>query len=185
VTAATASNVQITDPLPTDLIFVSFGNVPSGGVTTWNASTKTLGWSFATLPVGTYSLTYQAQVNSYVQQGVVLTNTAQLTYSGLTNPKTGVSNVTMAMSYMVHVGVYNEAGELVKQVWVQELSQQILSFDIFTQPTITTLHGQVFIEYKGQQIATWDGTNTSGDTVSHGKYYVKVDNVEALGNVVR
>jgi flagellar hook assembly protein FlgD len=106
-----------------------------------------------------------------------------VTYDGLANPKTTSVNVTMATAYTVHVGVYNEAGELVKEVWVQQLSQEILSFNLFSQPTITSLHGQVYIEYQGQQIATWDGTNSTGDPVTNGKYYVKVDNVDSLGVV--
>jgi len=183
VTSGPANNIQVTDVLPAHLNFVGFGNAPSGGVTAWNVSTKTLSWSFAFLPLGPVTLTYEAQVDSYVQQGAVLTNNAQVTYSGLAVPKSTSVNVTMAMSFMVHVGVYNEAGELVKQIWVQQLSQQILSFDLLQQPTITSLHGQVYIEYKGQQIATWDGTNSAGDPVTNGEYYVKVDNVDPFGNV--
>jgi flagellar hook assembly protein FlgD len=140
-------------------------------------------FTFPSLSYGVYLITYQAQVDSFVKEGTVLSNKAQLIYDGLVVPKITTTNVTMATSYTVHVGVYNEAGELVKEVWVQQLSQEILSFDIFDNPTITSLNGQVFIEYKGTKIATWDGTNASGDPVSNGKYYLKVDNVDSLGVV--
>ena len=183
MTSGPADNVVVTDVLPAHLSFVAFGNVPLGGVAAWNVSTRTLTWNFTSLPAGPITFTYQAQVDSYVQQGAVLTNNAQVTYSGLAVPKRSSVDVTMATAYTVHVGVYNEAGELVKEVWVQQLSQQILNFDLLAQPTITSLHGQVFIEYQGQQIATWDGTNSTGDPVTNGKYYVKVDNVDSLGAV--
>ena len=183
VTTSGAINVQVTDVLPANLNFVAFGTIPAGGVPIWDPASKTMTFTFATLPVGTYPITYEAQVDSYVQEGTVIRNNAQLTYTGLSVPKTTSVDVTMATTYMVHVGVYNEAGELIKQIWVQQLSQEILSFNIFANPTITSLHGQVFIEYKGAQIATWDGTNASGDPVSNGKYYLKVDNVDSLGVV--
>jgi hypothetical protein len=39
------------------------------------------------------------------------------------------------------------------------------------------------VEYKGERIATWDGTNGDGDPVSNGAYYVKIDNVDPYGVV--
>jgi uncharacterized repeat protein (TIGR01451 family) len=176
-----ANGVVVTDVLPANLTFVSFGTVPAGGVTSQTG--KNLTWTFSSLAAGTYSFTYVAQVDNFVQQGTVLVNNAQVTYTGLAAPKTTAVTVTMATAYMVHVGVYNEAGELVKEIWVQQLSQQITSFDILQNPTITSLHGQIYIEYQGQQIATWDGTTQSGDPVTNGKYYVKVDNIDPYGVV--
>ena len=112
-----------------------------------------------------------------------MNNNASLMYAGLTTPKTTFVYVTMATAYTVHIGVYNEAGELIKEIWVQRLSEEITNFSIFATPTITSLHGQVYIEYKGTQIATWDGTNNAGDPVTNGDYYVKVDNVDPFGVV--
>jgi len=113
----------------------------------------------------------------------MLVNNAQVTYTGLATPKTTSVQVTMATAFMVHVGVYNEAGELVKEIWTQQLSEQITSFSLLQQPTITSLHGQIYVEYKGQQIATWDGTTQAGDPATNGAYYVKVDNVDPYGVV--
>ena len=183
VTAGPANFVTVTDTLPKNLSFVSFGPVPAGGTSDWNPLSKTMTFTFSSLSVGTYQLTYQTQVDSFVTEGVVLRNGAQVTYGGLPVPKQTAVNVTMATSYVVHVGVYNEAGELVKEIWVQELSQEILNLDVSASPTIVSLHGQFYLEYKGQAIATWDGTNSSGDPVSNGKYYVKVDNVDSMGVV--
>jgi uncharacterized repeat protein (TIGR01451 family) len=178
-----ANGVVVADVLPSHLNFVALGTVPAGGIGSWNVSTKTLTWTFPALAAGAYSFTYQAQVDNFVQQGTVLVNNAQVTYTGLAAPKTTAVTVTMATAYMVHLGVYNESGELVKEIWVQQLSQQITSFDIFQNPTITSLHGQIYIEYHGQQIATWDGTTQSGDPVTNGNYYVKVDNIDPYGVV--
>ena len=79
--------------------------------------------------------------------------------------------------------MYNEAGELIKEIWVQELSQQILNIDLLTSPTITSLDGVVYVEVHGQQIAAWDGTNKNDDPVTNGKYYIKVDNIDPFGVV--
>ena len=183
MTHGPANAITVTDVLPKNLNFVSFGTIPSSGTSDWNSLSKTMTFTFPSLALGTYQLTYQAQVDDFVTEGTVLKNDAQITYAGLPAPKETSSNVTMATTYSVHVAVYNEAGELVKEVWVQQLSQEILSFDIFDSPTIVSVHGQVFLEYKGQQIATWDGTNQSGDPVTNGKYYLKVDNVDSMGVV--
>lgn len=130
----------------------------------------------------TYQFTYQTQVDNYVQQGVILTNNAQLTYAELLTPKKAWVDVKMATIYVVHVGVYNEAGELVKEIWMQELSQDITSFSL-DSTSITSLHGYISVDYQGTQIATWDGTNGNGNPVSNGDYYVKIDNVDPYGVV--
>jgi flagellar hook assembly protein FlgD len=143
-----------------------------------------LTWTWpAPLPVGTYTLTYQAQVDSYVQEGTILRNTAQLTYAGYAGAKQASADVEMATTFLVRVGVYNEVGELVKEIWTQQLSSEILSFDLFEQPVINSLHGQVFVLFQGKKIGTWDGTNQAGNPVSNGMYYVKVDNVDPYGVV--
>jgi flagellar hook assembly protein FlgD len=49
--------------------------------------------------------------------------------------------------------------------------------------SITSVNGAVYLEYQGAQIATWNGTNAEGDPVSNGVYYVKIDNVDAYGQV--
>ena len=112
---------------------------------------------------------------------MILTNTAQLTYVGYPTAQNASASVTMAKSFQVKIGVYNEAGELVKYIYVQELSQEITNFNLLQNPTITSLNGKVYVYVDGQMIATWDGTNQNGTPVSNGTYYVKVDNVDSLG----
>ena len=178
-----ANNVVVTDVLPPYLSFVGFGNPPSSGVTQFNLPTNTMTWTFPSLGVGSYSLTYQALVGSYVPQGTILTNKAQVDYTGLSSPKTTSVDVKMATSFTVKIGVYNEAGELVKEISVQELSQEITNFSILQTPVITSVNGKVYLEVNGQEIATWDGTDKAGNPVSNGSYYVQVSNVDPFGVV--
>jgi uncharacterized repeat protein (TIGR01451 family) len=182
VTAGLVSNATVTDVLPDNLIFVGFGTEPIGVTPNWDGG-HNLTWSWSFLSPGVVSFTYQARVDNYVQQGTILRNHAQLTYDGLANPKESHVDITMATLYKVHVGVYNAVGEMVKEIWVQQLSEEIKDFDIFESPMITSVHGKVYVDYQGVQIATWDGTNQSGDPVTNGKYHLKVDNVDAYGTV--
>ena len=179
VSNGVSSSVVVTDVLPKYLTWVSFGAVPAGGTSSNTGNNLT--WNFPTLAPGTYSFTYQAQVASYVPGGTVLTNNAQVVYAGNPTPKKTSVNINMAISYTVKIGVYNAAGELIKQISVQELSQQILSIQLLQTPTITSLHGVVYVDVHGQQVATWDGTNSNGQPVSNGEYYIKVDNIDSHG----
>ena len=175
-----ANSVVVTDLLPNYLTFEGFGPVPAG-VNLPTYVNNTLTWTLAVMPANPVTLTFQAQLASFEPQGTVITNTAQLTYASLSTPKKASVSMTMATNYTVHIGVYNEAGELIKQIAVQELSQEVTSFTIFQQPTITTLNGKVFVEVNGQAIASWDGTNQNGDPVLNGSYYVKVDSTDPYG----
>jgi flagellar hook assembly protein FlgD len=180
VVESPASSVTVTDTLPANMTFVSFGMMPAGGVTT--VSGNNLMWVFPTLPVGPATLTYRAQIGNFLPGGTVLTNNAQLTYFGNPVPQKASVDITISSIYTVKLGVYNGAGELVKQIWVREYSQQITNF---TMPSaaITSVHGVVYVEVDGQVLATWDGTNQVGDPVSNGSYYMKMDSVDPYGVV--
>ncbi len=182
VSGSTASGVHVSDPLPSHLIYLGLGPVTMGGTGTWDQSTKTLTWDWASLAPGTYTVTYQAQVDDYVTQGSVLVNNATLTYNGSSNSKQATVSVTLATLYLVHVAVYNETGELVKEVWVKEMPSEVNSFSLDSS-TITSVHGMTYVVWNGVQLAAWDGTNQAGDPVSNGKYFVKVDNSDSLGVV--
>lgn len=183
VTGNTAHLVQVADQMPGHLIYAGTGAVPAGGTSAWDPASKTLTWSWAYLAPGTYSLAYQADVDFYVTEGTLITNCASVNYDGLAAPRTACASTSMASLYTVHVGVYNEAGELVKDIWVQQLSSQVQDFNLSDDATITSVHGSVTVEFQGKPIAVWDGTNQTGDPVTNGKYYLKVDNVDGFGVV--
>ena len=180
VTQAAASSVTVKDVLPPQLTFMGYGTVPPGGVT-YAPVGQALMWTFPSLPVGAVTLTYSAKIAEFLDGGTVLTNNAQLTYNGNPAVQTASVNVTIETIYTVKIGVYNGAGELVKQIYVKELSQQITDINLLQTPTITSLHGVVYVTMDGVQLATWDGTNQAGDPVANGVYYVKVDNIDPMG----
>jgi uncharacterized repeat protein (TIGR01451 family) len=185
VTGSAASNVQVTDVLPDHLDFVRFVTVPSGGVPTWNPSTRTLGLSFPSpLAPGIHRLTYEARVDNSIQDGTVLINCADLTYSGWTGaPKRSCAEVELRGVYTVHVGVYNESGELVNEILVTRRSDRIEDFDITADLVIAGLNDPAIVVVDGVPLVTWNGDNRNGDPVSNGTYHLKIDNVDAYGVV--
>jgi flagellar hook assembly protein FlgD len=91
--------------------------------------------------------------------------------------------VTVTGQYTVTISVYNEAGEVVKTISIQQFSQPVNSAALSSK-TITTLKGpggSVQIFYQGHLIGTWDGTNDSNLPVTNGAYEIKIDSVGTTG----
>jgi len=184
VTGNSVNNVVETDVLPSGLTFVAFGNMPAGTVTA--ANPPDLKWTLPSpLAPGTYQLTYQVLVNNSAA-GEMLTNRAQLTYTGLATPITSSVNVQVPGLYTVNIDIYNSAGEVVKVIPVHSEAQPINSITLSTSNLITTLQGPgsiINIYYGGVLIGTWDGSNNSGNPVTNGNYMIKVDSVSPQGVV--
>lgn len=84
------------------------------------------------------------------------------------------------------IGIYNEAGELVEEIYSQRLPQPLENVDLGGGGPITSLHGAqgaVTVYYGGVPIAVWDGFASGGNPATNGTYYVKVDNVDNAGVV--
>src|SRR5581483_1489107 len=129
ITGSPAFNVVVTDTLPTHLSFVGFGTTPSGAQT--QQIGQILTWSFSSLAVGNYDLYYQAKVDGFLQDGTLLENQAQAVMTG-GSPVTTKADVTVFGETLVQIGVYNEAGELVRSILVAKFSQPINSFQLST-----------------------------------------------------
>ena len=187
VTGNSVSGVTVIDTLPANVTFAGFGSAPAGTVTNFNSASSQLTWTLpATLPIGTYLLTYSTQVNNFVAGGTVIVNGAQLTYPGLGAPLAASAAATVIGQFTVKINVYNEAGEVVKQIYLQQLSQPINNFSIQATDSITSLNGAnkaVTLVYQGTVLAIWDGTTADGDPATNGSYYIKVDNIDNTGAI--
>jgi len=176
-----AGGATVTDNLPADENFTGFGSNPPGVTSTQNG--QALQWTFpAPVAVGDYLLTYQVKAGDFLPNGETLINQALLTTTGL-SPVTATASVVVAGAFTVTVGVYNEAGELVKQIAVTQFTQPIPSLQWPSGTTLSDLSQALSFTYLGRLIGQWDGTNSSGNPVSNGTYYVKLDNADASGNV--
>lgn len=84
------------------------------------------------------------------------------------------------------MAVYNEAGEVIKIIFVKQFPQPITDITLKGSNVITSLSGptgHIDIYYQGALIGTWDGTNALGNPAPNGIYNIKVDNVDTLGSV--
>jgi uncharacterized repeat protein (TIGR01451 family) len=183
VSGNTVSNTVILDTLPAEVSFGSLLSSPAGTSSSYNAAFSLLTLTLpSSLPPGSYTLTYSARVNDMLKGGIKPANNAQLTYLG-GGPVTASASFQVIGDYTVRVGVYNEAGELIKTVLTTQLSQPLLNFNL-TPSTITSLSGPnsaVSIFYGSLYVGSWDGMTQSGSLASNGNYYLKVDNIDNRG----
>jgi flagellar hook assembly protein FlgD len=145
-----------------------------------------LSWTIpGTLGAGTYRLSYEAKVNNFLKSQTVITNQAVMSYEG-GGPVTRRAPVTVTGNYTVKIGVYNSAGELVKEILVGQYTQPVMDIVLEGGNTIRTLNGVnsgVTIECDGTPLGIWNGTSASGNLESNGEYYIQVDNVDSMGVV--
>ncbi len=185
LTGTTLSNVIVTDTLPANVSFVSAGT-PSAGNATFYSNLSQISWSLpSTLTPGIYTLSYKTQVDPFTPSGTNIVNGAQLTFPGLGIPLTSSVTVQVTGQYAVNVGVYNEAGELINQIKVVQLSQSVNSLNLQGNAitSLTGTSGKIYIYSQGYLLGVWDGTNSNGDPVSNGVYFIKANSVDPYGVV--
>ena len=90
------------------------------------------------LSPGQYQMTYQAMVNNLVAAGINIQNCATANYVGGTASACVTTQTTG--QYTVKIGIYNEAGELVESLPVNQYSQAINSFNL-SSGSITEVSG--------------------------------------------
>jgi fimbrial isopeptide formation D2 family protein len=170
VTGGAVTNVVITDVLPASLTFVGFGN-SAGAVTT---SLNPLGWSFTSLNPGTYSITYQAQVAGNAPAGSVISNQAQLSYNGLTSPKTSTDSVTVAQTAPIaYPNPVRGGGPVELQVALNQ-PQDYLAVKVFTTSFRKVYGDTVKSVSAGVFLYGLDTTHFEGGAAANGLYYVVI-----------
>jgi hypothetical protein len=164
---------MITDTLPGPLNLLGFGLTPPGGTTSWNASTKTLSWSFTSLSIGSYTITYQAQLANSAQAGSILSNNAQLTYSGLASPKTSVVNVTVAQATPILYPNPIKKGSTVELQMTLNQPQDYLRVKVFTTSFRKVYDETVKSVPAGVFLYGLDITQFDGGSAANGLYYIE------------
>ncbi len=187
VTGNTASGVVVTDTLPANVTYVGSGpNNPSTLPTPLvNSTLDQLTWVLPLLNPGTYQLRYQTQVNNFLANGTQILNQAVMTYPGSV-PVTSVVPVVVVANDVVIIAVYNEAGELVNQIYTNNESQPLQTVSIGGNSDVTSINGPggaVTVYYAGTAVAVWNGANANGTPASNGTYFLKVDNINSSGAV--
>lgn len=165
-------------PTVTNTPTITFTSTAS--FTPTNTWTPTLTFTSTSTPTSTNTPTWTLTGTS------TFTPTATSTWTSTGTPTfTGTAtNTPVPMPYTVKVGIYNAAGELVKQVLTENSSQAIGSLSLPSGNAITSLTGQgssISIYANGVPLATWDGSGASGNPVSNGSYFVRVDSIDSQG----
>ncbi len=181
VSNANAPGVVVQDQLPPNCTFTAFGVSPAGtsAVTTVSGGVTMMNWTLPTLTPGSYQLTYTVSINSFTPAGPIV-NCAVLNYPGI-SPLSSCATLMVTGSYTVKIGVYNEAGELVKTLLVTQYSQPLVDLQLKNGDLINGLNDPILIYDQNTQITVWNGTDQNGNPVPNGDYYVKVDNVDSFG----
>jgi len=172
-------NATLTDNLPpTSQMQYVAGSASAGGVYNPNNS---LTWILPVVaPNAAVTLTYQIQalLVSATAHSNVLVNNAHLSYPG--GLVSATNSVTITGSYVIHLAVYNEAGELIKDYPAFDLNVPISNFTV-VNGTLTTDSQSVSVLYNNVSVGSWDGTSSSGDKVSNGTYFIKIDSTDPYG----
>jgi len=178
ITGPAVQGIVVTDILPKGESFVGFGTSPVGTVS--GQAGTTLTWTLPTMGAGSYAFTYTVKLDELLSGGEVLLNSARMTASAYPS-QTVSAPVTVNSAHTVKIGVYNEAGELVKELLVGEFSQSIDNVTLGPDGMLESIGDYVQVLFKGLVLATWDGTNGAGEPATNGVYYIKVDNTDSLG----
>lgn len=186
ITGMTLNSPVMNDTLPSNLTFLDFGHMIPGTVTTYNQSNGKLGWAIpGPLGPGGYLFSYDTQVSTTLPCQPIV-NYAQMFFQGQASSLSSSVTVKMACDYTVRVGVYNEAGELVKQLAAVQLPQAVGTINFKPGNSITSVNGptgQIQIYFGHYLLGTWDGNNSSGNPVSNGEYHLKIDSIDSRGAI--
>jgi uncharacterized repeat protein (TIGR01451 family) len=165
VSGSSASAVTLTDMLPNGLIPSTVVFV-SGPVGTVNGQTLT--WVLGTTAPGDVDVSFTVQVDPLTQGESILTNTAQATSPSALPVDASVS-LKVKGDIQVVIGVYNEAGELVRTFPVMYLSNPVGSMDVTGNGVLTSVGSSVTLTWDGGRVlGSWDGTGQDGQLVANG-----------------
>ncbi len=174
------TNAVLVDKLPpiAQMSYIA-GSASNSGV--YDPATNTLTWVISNIAPGTSGqVTYQIQASfeSANTKNAQMVNNACLNFVG----GTVCSGVTVSVTgaYLVHLAIYNQAGELIKDLVTFELANAVSDFTV-VNGVITTDSQTAQFFYKGILIGTWDATNPNGAKVTNGTYLVKIDSVDPFG----
>jgi len=182
VIGSPASNVEVVDLLPSEATFVGFGPiVPPVAGASFNASGSRLTWTFPALSPGVYRLDYEVRVREDLTMGVTLLNTAQTSLGG--RPSGAVTAlVDVPAPFRVGIALYNGAGERVRTLYSGSSFEKIDTFDLSTA-RIMSLDGRIDLFVEGRLLVSWDGEGATGEPVSNGDYFLKMDVLDPYGLV--
>jgi hypothetical protein len=148
-----------------------------------NVTGNTVTWVLGNLSPGDLTVSFTVRVDVGTPGETVLNNTAQVT-----SPSASTANASASAKVrgdvQVTIGVYNNAGELVRTFPVIYLSEPINELNLTSGGVISTAGEAITMTWAGGRIlGAWDGTGQNGQLVANGVYFVKVDSVDSYGDI--
>jgi flagellar hook assembly protein FlgD len=120
-------------------------------------------------------------INNFLPNGEQLVNTAQI-QSPLLPPLSAAATGTVQGQYSLHLGVYNEAGELVYSFPTTQITQAVLTLQA-PVTVIQVMGDTVKIYTDGVLLGQWNGTTNSGTPATNGTYFIQATSVDPHGSV--
>ncbi len=166
-------------------------------------STSTPTYTSTLTQTYTYTDTITATMTWTNTRTLTTTNTATNTLSAtITYTSTNTQTVTITITpvpfpYVMNISVYNEAGELVKTIVSTTTSQEAQQVQLLlngNQATVVAPGSGTPLTIKvpgletpdqqknGYASFTWDGTNSAGQDVTNGTYYIKETTTDPYGH---
>ncbi len=166
-------------------------------------STSTSTYTSTLTQTYTYTDTITLTVTYTDTRTMTATNTATNTLSAtITYTDTNTQTVTITITpipfpYVMNISVYNEAGELVKTIASTTTSQEAQQVQLLingSQTAVVAPGSGTALTIKvpgletpdqqknGYASFTWDGTNSAGQNVANGEYYIKETTTDPYGH---
>ena len=193
ITGPSVNGLVITDILPTNVTFVGFGSSPVGTGAGFNPITNSLFWTLPSpISAGTYTLSYQTQVNPGTPNGTLLTDAAQLTYAGIVAPLVTSSTVTVIVLTPTPTSTISPTftpTPVGLHVWPNPFDPKYAVGGVLkayqcppgSVMTFYTVSGEL-VRSSGEVggMIPWDGRNNAGAMVSTGTYYYVIKNNDVV-----
>ena len=181
----------------------TYTNTPVNTVTDTFTFTPTLTFTY------TFTLTYtDTPVNTWTDTPTITntstgtstyTSTSTITFTSTASLTPTITITPVPFPYTMSIGVYNEAGELVRSITVTTTSSEPLGVGLYdskgnsTNVIVPGTAGALNIavpgietpgsQNKNQTVSfQWDGTNDAGQDVANGVYYIQETTTDTFGH---
>jgi len=183
---STNTDTQTFTPTLTDTPVNSATDTPTDSPTCTNTPTQS--FTSTVPPTVTWSVTYTFTYTD--------TPTSTITDTPTITPTPTITATSQPYQYLLNIGIYNEAGELVKSITVTASSGVPQSMILESGGNSTNvvaggsniplnidLPGVLTAGQKGSSFSyPWYGTNDAGQSVANGVYYIRETTTDQFGN---
>ncbi len=194
---STNTNTRTFTPTSTD----TQPSTPTDTSTSTNTRTNTPTWTVTNTPTNTNTRTNtNTPTDTWTATWTnTITSTFTSTYTATDTPtQTATPTITLTLPpfpYIIKISIYNEAGEVVRELVVERASEVIGEIKLTSGgQEINTITNKSLLEInlpgvetpqtigQGGSVFIWDAKNDIGQVVKQGVYYIKVEEKDGYGH---